>query len=781
MSKYNYYLGQLVKANNQTLKENWPFAIAIFLSAFLLFQVELILSKYILPWFGGSPSVWTTSMLTFQILLLIGYIYAHFLAVRLPLPLQKKVHLLLSMFSVLLLVVAALNWPSPITPGFSWKPHGDSSPILNIILLLIVAIGLPFFLLSATSPLFQQWFLRSQGAPPYRLFALSNMGSLLGLLTYPFLIEPKLTIKQQAWIWTAGYLIYFILGIFCAIITYSNKKVSWVNNLHNNSDFFQEEGRLKLGIFFLWISLAACGCIIFLATTNMLCQEIAVIPFLWVLPLSLYLITFIACFESDRWYRRGFFHILFPIGLTLLFLIPSNKVLPQVGGYSFILFIACMICHGELSRLKPSGRFITHYYLMIALGGALGGIFVAIIAPMLFPAFWEFQLALLGCGVLLFITLYRDHKSWFYTSSNWIPIVVFSSMTLLIIGLGFIFPAIFSFFSRRIYLVIIWGIVGVVAIWITFRPPKSILPYRWNQITALGILILAASILFMDMYKQIQGSFVRFRSFFGVFRVEKRNNILILKHGQTTHGFQIRDGIADPTPTSYYATNTGIGKLLWNHPKRQMNPGGDELRVGIVGLGTGTLAAYGRPGDYYCFYEIDPKILRISQGHEAIFTFIKNSSAKVEVILGDGRLSLEKAAELGNFQKFDVLILDAFSSDSIPVHLLTREAMELYLKHLRDQDSVIAFHISNRILDLAPVLKGLSREFNLALIIVNSVKGPITSGSRWGLLSRNPEIFEKIPKLKNRAESINLDRDNTMLWTDDYSNLWQVVSKKAWW
>jgi len=761
-------------------QEVWSFAAAILLSAILLFQVQLIIGKYILPWFGGAPAVWTTCMLAFQVLLLMGYIYAHLLATRLPLPLQIKIHLSLLGVSVLLMIVSAVLWPSPITPGSSWKPEGDAQPIWQIVRLLTVGIGLPFFLLAATSPLLQEWLARTRSRSPYRLFALSNFGSLLGLLTYPFLIEPHLTLRHQAWMWSGGYGAYIIIGAFCAMLTYFNIKGPAQTPVSHPSQTVLGEDRPGAGLYFLWLFLAACACTMFLATTNMLCQEIAVIPFLWVLPLSLYLLTFIASFESSRWYRRSIFHSLYLISLVLVLLTQKAKVLPQVGSYSLALFVVGMICHGELSRLKPATKYLTHFYLMIALGGAFGGVFVALIAPLIFSAFWEFQMAFLFCGLLLFIVLFRDRSSWFYRNQKWLPLGLVVGVAALVGTAGLISPVVFTDFSKKIYLVFLWVGAGMMAAWPVVKPGKVLRPYRWTQAYILGILILVGVALVMQMHSQVKGSFVRFRSFFGAFRIERKNTALLLYHGRTMHGWQIRDGVHDPTPTSYYATNTGIGKLLLNHPRRDLASEERDLRIGVVGLGAGTLAAYGSPWDYYCFYEIDPEIVKISQGPEALFTFLKNSTAKIDVVLGDGRLSLEREAARGEFQKFDVLVLDAFSSDSIPVHLLTKEAMQLYLKHLRDQDSVVAFHISNRILDLAPVIKGLSREFNLALIIVDSFKGPVTSGSRWGLLSRNPRVFE-IPKLKSHAEPARTSGGSAVLWTDDYSNLYQLIYPKAWW
>jgi len=681
--------------------------------------------------------------------------------------------------SVLVMIGLAFIWPSPITPGASWKPEGNAQPVWQIIYLLTVAIGLPFFLLSTTSPLLQEWFARTRGRSPYRLFALSNFGSLLGLLTYPFLFEPNLTLKHQAWIWSCGYGAYIIFGAVCAILTYLTKRGLSDSSSVHNLKLVSNEVRPSAGLHFLWLILPSCACVMFLATTNMLCQEIAVIPFLWVLPLSIYLITFIACFESNRWYRRSPFHVLFIISLMLILLTTKIKVLPQIGSYSLALFVVGMICHGELARLKPSSTYLTNFYLMIALGGALGGIFVVLIAPLIFPAFWEFQTAFLGCGLLLFIVLFRDRNSWLYRSLKWLPSCLVMGLAILIGAAGLVSPVVFSYLSEKIYLTIILAGAGLLAAWIAFRPPKLFARYRWTQVYVLGILFLVGTALIIQMNSQVQNSFIRFRSFFGVFNVVEKEKIFVLVHGKIRHGWQIQDGVHDTVPTCYYSTNTGIGKMI---RYRQLASNGRGLRIGVVGLGTGTLAAYGTntPFDYYCFYEIDPAVVRISDGPQAIFTFLKNSVATTDIVLGDGRLSLEREATRGELKKFDILVLDAFSSDAIPIHLLTKEAMQLYLKHLRDQDSVVAFHISNGVLNLAPVLRGLSREFNLALIIVDSTSGQFTEASRWGLFSHNPKVFE-IPELQSSIEPTQISGDSTILWTDDYSNLFQIVNPQAWW
>jgi len=758
------------------LKGILVYAFTIFTGAFLLFQVQLIISKYILPWFGGAPAVWTTCNLVFQILLLCGYLYAHFLSTRMTLSSQIKVHLCLLGFSILVLACLSFIWPSPVTAGPGWKPENASSPVWHIIVLLIVSIGLPFVILSTTSPLLQKWFSHTHNRSPYRLFALSNAGSLLGLLCYPFIIEPNLSLVRQEWIWSMVYVCYVLLAVLSAFMIRRiiKEPLPEPDKTANNPNL--KESPPGPVIRMLWLLLAACGCAMFLATTNMICQEIAVIPFLWVLPLSLYLITFIICFESSRWYVRWIFHPLYAFTPLLFFMVTKSHVLPQVGGYCIAMAIVCMICHGELARLKPSNRYLTVFYLMVAVGGAVGGIFVALIAPIIFPAFWEFQIALWACGALLMAVLFYDRSSWFHRGPYW-PLIVLMAASGVIIEACRVYA---QSVPVSVYRAIVWGTWGLAAvpvIWILLGHRNSSIRFQWTRVYSMVFVAILGATMILQIYSQQKGAFSRFRSFFGAFRLEKSGAYLTLKHGSTNHGWQLQDGLWDKTATSYYTVNSGIGMFLWNHPRLTHYGQGADLRVGVVGLGVGTLAAYGRKGDYFCFYEIDPTVEALSRGAQPTFTYLKNSAANVQVVMGDARLSMEREAGKGDLKRFDVIILDAFNSDSIPIHLMTKEAMEIYLKHLRDQDSVVAFHISNRVLDLSPVLRGLAKEFNLSLLIVDSYDQE--TASTWGFLSPSPTAL-KIDKLQRLAQKTG-EGASSVLWTDDNSNLFHVIKKNAWW
>lgn len=759
-------------------RESLLYGMAILVGAFLLFQVQLIIGKYALPWFGGGPAVWTACMLVFQVLLLTGYGYAHLLSTRLPLPTQARVHLLLLSLSVVLLAGLVFVWPSPITPGDGWKPTGGSPPIWQIVRLLLVGVGVPFSLLATTSPLFQRWFARTQGRSPYRLYALSNVGSLLGLLTYPFLLEPNLSLHRQAWLWSACYALYVAICAACALRARRHSGAAPLEAAPASTQTTVEGPRPGAGLHLLWMSLAACACTMFLATTNMLCQEIAVIPFLWALPLSLYLLTFIVCFDSSRWYRRALFHPLYFVALLLVLVTKNTVVLPQIGSYSLALLVVAMISHGELVRLKPSAKYLTSFYLMIAAGGAIAGAFVALVAPLIFPAFWEFQLAGWGCGVLLVVVLFLDRNSWFYRGRPWLPLVMALGAAAAVEIAVILLPSLEAFLPPKTYLRGALGVATLLAVWPMLKRSSSLLRSRWIQVYALAALALVGGACVMQARSQVQDSVARFRNFFGMFRISESGDGWMLLHGQTIHGWQLRDPDVQALPTTYYAMDTGIGILL-HHLMRPSTDPKSGLRIGVVGLGTGTLAAYGRRQDFFRFYEIDPAIEKISYGPGATFTFLNKTAAKVDVVLGDARVSLEREAAAGDFQKFDVLVLDAFSSDSVPVHLLTKEAAQLYLRHLRSPESVIAFHITNRILDLSPVVRGLSRELHLDLAIVRTDDGPVSYACRWAFLSQDHSALH-FPELEPLIEPASSDAA-AIPWTDDYSNLFRLVKKPAWW
>jgi len=747
---------------------------AIFLGAFLLFQVELILGKLVLPWFGGTPAVWTACLLVFQVLLLAGYAYARLFAVKLSARGQGSVHLAVLGSSLLLMVLLAFVWPSPITPGSNWRPHGVESPTWFIVRFLLAGIGLPFLVLATTGPLLQHWFAEDYpGRSPYRLYSVSNLGSLLGLLAYPFLLEPFLRLNTQAWVWTALYAIFLGLCGVCAL------RVSRLKENDKPSIPAQPLGdqisapTISRSLF--WTGLAACASVFLLATTNMICQEVAVIPFLWVVPLSLYLISFILCFESERWYRPNLFQALFV--LTACF--AGSYRMPRAGAahvvvmllsYSGLLFTGCMVCHGEVARRKPAARHLTSFYLLIALGGALGGVFVSVVAPQIFSDYWELLVAVLACCVLLLAAAIGDRESWWYQGRRWVG---FGALAVLIFSLPMGLKALNVNWlsipdSSRYAAAGAAAVVAILVFWAGRSRPSEKADIVWVRAVALALLALASTGWLSPLLRPSLDVAQR-RNFYGVLHIREiqPDNLLRLAHGQTVHGYQSLDPALRKIPLAYYGLQSGAGILMRNLPA-------GPHRVGLIGLGTGSLAAYGHPGDHFRFYEINPVEIPWSAGDHPYFTYIRDSTAQVDVLLGDARLSLEAEAAAGELQHFDVLVLDAFSGDAIPTHLLTREAFEIYLKHLNGPQSVIAVHISNRVLNLTPVLAGIAQSLGLRGIhIYRPWMAEASATSDWVLLSRDPGLFT-VGEIAQAGTPLVAD-NSLPLWTDDYSNLLRVL------
>ena len=701
------------------------YALTIFLSAFLLFQVQLVIAKYILPWFGGTPAVWSACMLFFQVALLAGYAYAHLVVRRLGARRQAPLHVAVIAASICLLAGQFLLWRSPLLPPAGWKPDGSALPVLRILGLLLVSVGLPFFALSATSPLLQAWFGRTHpGRSPYRLYALSNAGSMLGLLSYPFLVEPALALTAQAWAWAGCYAVFVFGCAWCAIRSATAEGPAPADGAAPNEG---DSGSPARGRRLLWFALAACASVLLLATTNQMSEEIAVAPFLWVLPLSLYLLSFIVCFAGERGYSRTLFVCAAVVaivltGCTMLRAVENVSMVMYIWVASFAFFVCCMICHGELARLKPSSRHLTSFYLTVAAGGAAGGAFVALIAPVVFTGLWELQLGHFGCAVLLLLVMLRDRGSRF--NGRWR------------------------------------------------------LPWRTAAVTVLTVLGAAQALQIREYRRSIVS--VR-RNFYGILSVKEEHagdpqlRQYLLYHARTLHGYQYVDPARSRLPTAYFTENSGAGLAIRHHPLRARAR--SKMRMGMVGLGTGTLAAYGRQGDYIRFYEINPAVIGLAAGDGARFTFLRDSAARIDVVTGDARISLERELGQTGPQRFDVFVLDAFSGDAIPLHLLTREAFGTYLAHLAP-DGVLAVHISNRYFDLRPVIWRLAREFGLHSAAVDSAGGEHAIEARWMLLTRDAALIAALAKLDLPTASVATAAEAgapSPLWTDDYSNLLQVL------
>ena len=703
------------------------YTLTVFLSAFLLFQVQPLIGKYILPWFGGVPSVWSTSMLFFQVLLVGGHAYAYWLVGRLSARKQGIVHLALLGISLCLLLVTGLVWDSPITPGAHWKPLGTEVPMWQILKTLAVSVGLPYFILSTTNPLMQTWLnYHDPERSPYLLYALSNAGSLLGLVAYPFLVEPALVLKTQANLWAWGYIAFAVCVGYGALRT---KRLNAAVVGHKVEPAAPQarppaEGEARPGVTirFFWVTLSTCAAVMLLATTNQISQEVSVIPFLWVLPLTLYLLSFILCFSGKRWYSRTGYTVSLFIGNAIfcwLFYYGQEtlNILVQIGVYSLVLFLCCMICHGELARLKPHPRYLTSFYLLISTGGALGGLAVNLVAPYVFTGFWEFPVGLLGCWGLLLIAFFAG--DWRSDRRRWASPL---TDTLLMSG-----------------------------------------------IAMLGVT------LFLYVHKDSMSVLQSSRNFYGVLRVKEINadephqQAYELVHGTTIHGFQYLEEEKRGLPTVYYTEGSGVGLAILHHPQRDAG-----LRIGVVGLGVGTLAAYGRPSDTIRFYEINPEVIRLAEGEGSYFTYLKDCPARVEIVPGDARISMEREWAAGDLQRFDLLVVDAFNDGSIPVHLLTKEAFDTYLSHLQP-DGVMALHISNRHMDLRPVVQELADYFRLGTALINDEgDGGRVSSSMWMLVTRSEE-FLKQPQIAGRS-SPQPAYAGLRLWTDDYSNLFQILN-----
>jgi SAM-dependent methyltransferase len=672
------------------------YALTILVSAFLLFQVQPIIAKIILPWFGGTAAVWTVCLLFFQMVLLLGYLYAHALIRYLERRAQMLVH-------VGLLVISALALP--VYPNASWKPLGPEDPTLRILGLLAVTVGLPYFLLSTTGPLVQAWYARRfKGAMPYRLYALSNLGSMFALLSYPFLFEPAFATRQQAVMWSIGYGVFIVLCAGTAIASepFAGEAVA-----------AEEAAAERPGprLYALWVALPACASVLLLAVTNHLSQNVAAIPFLWVLPLSIYLLTFILCFEGKGWYRRNpylqlfavaVFSLAYALGVDAAGNVPVKIMVPLFG---MRLFTCCMVCHGELVRLKPHPRYLTHFYLAISAGGALGGLLVGVVAPHVFKGYWEMPLGLVLAAAAVTVALRADPQpTWFRT----VPALTITSLM------------------------------------------------------TLGLAVYVG----LQIRESTRDSRVLVRNFYGGLRVRDSgpatmlDSTRTLTHGTINHGEEYLNITRRDLPTTYYGPNTGVGLAIRAKQKT------GSIRVGVIGLGTGTIAAYGRLGDYYRYYEINPLVLQLARSQ---FYFVPDCKAKVEVAMGDARLSLEREAP----ENFDVLAVDAFSSDSIPVHLLTKEAMDLYFRHLKP-DGILAVHISNRYLDLQPVLLGESRATGKLARVVDTDDDDTQDvfGATWVLLVSPAAGFP--PEVAKDSAEMGTAHQ-VRLWTDDYSNLFKIL------
>ncbi len=749
------------------------FAATIFCGAFLLFLVQPLMGKYLLPWFGGGPGVWTTCLLFFQTLLLGGYAYAHFLQ-RLAPRRQALVHLAL--------LAAALAF-LPIAPAAHWKPTGTEEPVGRILLLLTATLGLPYLVLAATGPLLQRWFnLAQPGVSPYRLYALSNAGSLLALVAYPFFLEPRFTRGAVSLGWSAGLVVFAVLCAFCAWRVRLRADVRNANLSPGAAGPEEKDVTPSYIDRFLWVALPAVASVLLVATTNKLCLDIAAIPFLWVLPLGVYLVTFIICFDHPRWYHRGIFAALLAVGCGVLahfFTIFGPPLYQQVGALVTMLFLGCMVCHGELHRLRPAPRRLTGYYLAIAAGGAGGSVFVALGAPLLFSDYRELQL---GLVLLLYLVAV---VCWFQRSR---PLAL--GLAAGVVATPVVLPLLradggdawhdwFLSFGRELrdFAAMHWLAFAATFVVLAFalRAGRRLAAEWRPRMVAVPLLftLLLASIFVQQARKDAETVFAADRNFYGAYKVhlyadapDPATHFLILSNGGITHGQQFRGGPQMHWPTTYYSETSGLGRAIAVLPAR-------PRRIGAVGLGTGTVAAYGRAGDTLRFYEINPAIVAVASRN---FTYVRNTRATVSIALGDARLSMERELRSGQAQEFDLLVLDAFAGDAIPIHLLTREAMALYLRQLRP-GGIIAVHISNRHLDLRPAVEGLARDAGLHFTTVSDTVPKDRwwlYNTVWVLLSTDEALLQREEIAKAAQEPPDATA-RTVLWTDDHASLFEVM------
>jgi len=652
------------------VREKLLFGSTIFSGSLLLFLIQPMMAKAILPWFGGAAGVWACALFFFQAALLAGYGYAWWSARYLAPRAQALLHLALLAASLLLL---------PVAPRASWKPTGPDEPAAHIVALLAVSVGLPYFLLSANSPLMQVWFSRrAKPALPYRLFALSNLSSLAALLLYPLAIEPLLGVSRQLGWWSWAYGAFAVLAGSAAVVG----PLGWPAKAAGAGAEARSGGKPLPGTgeLLLWFVLAACPSILWMATANTLSQSVAPIPFLWILPLSIYLLSLTLCFDREGWYRPRVYRIALPAAWIAMGWCAGDRgagmeIQWTIGWFAISLFVCAMFCHGELARRKPDPEHLAAYYLIVAAGGATGGLFVGILAPLWFSGFLE-----LPIGVTLCV--------------------------LLAMGL-------------------VYGVRST------------------RRLVRLTLFAAAGFVVAVQMDARFSDTLLRVRNFYGALRVMDKGGVRILANGAIHHGAEFLDPARERVPTTYYGRGSGVGRALASLPQ-------GPRRIGAIGLGAGTLAAYARAGDEFRFYEINPAVIEIARTG---FRFLAGCAGSVEVVPGDGRLSLERDAG----ERFDLLAVDAFSGDAIPIHLLTAEAFRLYRQRLKP-DGVLALHITNRYLDLAPEVLALAANAGMQARVVRNSPDP------------GDDVYEATWVVA-RPGGAHPPAGTTPLWTDDYSNL----------
>ncbi len=732
---------------------NWRlvllFSATLFLSALLLFSVQPIFAKMLLPLVGGAPAVWNTAMLFYQAALLAGYAYAHWASRSLP----PKVHLA---SHLILLALPFIFLPFGIASDSA--PVGSQSPVPWMLSTMLVGIGLPFFVVSSTGPLLQRWFSRTgdaAAADPYFLYAASNLGSMLGLLGYPFLVEPSIRLSDQSKYWAFGYigLVLCILGCGLAL-----RKSSWLAGSSAVESAAEAEGEPPTWPRKLrWIALAFVPSSLMLGVTQFITTDVAAVPLLWVVPLALYLLTFTIVFAKRPLIPHVASLVLMPVtvaGLAAIIILEIQKpTLAIVGAHLVAFFFVAMVCHGEMAKDRPPVRFLTEFYLWMSIGGVLGGFFNAIVAPVVFPLVLEYPLALALAGCL-YPGEWRTEikRKWAFDIVG--PLVMLG----LLIGAVSLERAFGQTSSIQARQLLTTAACAGILLFIKR-------PLRFGL--AMAVMLGYGNYTWLNKRKIIHIE----RSFFGVSRVEMTDGTKFhsLFHGTTLHGMQWQEPEHKLDPVSYYFPNGPIGVVL-THMNRP--PGG---HYAVVGLGSGTLVAYGREGESWTYYEIDPVVEKIARDPR-FFTFVNEAKAKVQVKLGDARISLKASTD-----KYDLLMLDAYSSDAVPIHLLTEEAVRIYIDHLTPT-GMIAFHISNKHLNLEPVVHEICKKLGFEswqfrdLFITPEDRSMRKAASDW-ILAFRPGTDVKAIFANGTWEKTEPD-PSVGLWTDDFSSIWTVYNAK---
>ncbi len=681
------------------------FAATMALAGFLLFQVQLVLAKFILPWFGGSASTWIVCLLFFQMALLAGYAYAYAAASALPVPRQVHVQIALLAAGLLLL---------PITPAEGWKPQNAGDPTWRILALLAATVGVPYVALAATTPLLSRWLARiAPDLDPARFFAASNLGSFAGLLSYPFALERAMSSGAQTQWWSWGFALYAVLFAVCGYLTIGTGRDG------------EPQPRPALATggdpVHAWIGLSALGSVLLLSTTNGMTQWSAVVPFLWTLPLSLYLLTFVVAFGRRRIYRRAAFCAAFLLLAGASFLVSRSETVPllvvQIALPAATLFVGCMVCHGELSRLQPDPARLPGFYLAIAAGGALGGLCVALLAPLLFQDYFEHPLALVAAAAVAFALLRREARAH---ASGPMALAPYAAALLFLGGLA---------------------------------------SDAWQQLAAERLVV------------------ERVRNFYGVVKIVREEpddpvqSSLILQQGGIDQGVQYQSPDRRGELVCAFNEASALGHALAHHAKRRADSRA-PLRIGIVGLGAGMIAGLGRTGDTIRYYELNPAVLDLAGRH---FTFVKDSKAKTDVLLGDARLVLEQQLKANDAQAFDVLVLNAFRGAAPPMHLMTKEAFAIYLGHLAE-NGILAVNFEVEILEMSPLHRGLARQFGLDVGWFETKESDTCEGAiSWALYTKDKAFFE-VPSVRRLISRWRDRGQSEVLWTDTDSNLMSIIN-----